>query len=235
MLYEEEDCLEMKDENSDGEMVAVDCEEEYAVDEEVSSQAEMDEGQCYEAIELTDSEIEYDNLLNSSSGSAQRSDEIKYEKKKPLMILTAKFLKAREALKSKPSGSCDDARQVDYMEATLIIPDSSEALIFICSDSHCKAEFASEAEMKFHMLDHKFESGPQKCDFCAMVFRTRYYFEKHMNEKHSTDMTDSQFVCQICGKSLKTKVQWRSHLRNHDQTLKYKCKVEGCTKAFRVK
>lgn len=232
-MYDEEDFLEMNDENSDCEMVTVDCEEEYVVDEEVSSPAKMDEGQSYEGIELTDSEIEYEEQLNSSAGSAQRSDEIRYEKKEPL-VLTANILKAREALKNKPSKSCDDPRLVDYIEATVIEQDSAETLIYICSDSHCKAEFASETEIKFHMLDHKFESGPKKCDFCAMVFKTRYYYEKHIESVH-TATTDPQFICQICGKSLKSKVQWRSHLRNHDQTLKYKCQVEGCTKAFRVK
>lgn len=231
MLYEVQDFLEMNDDNSDCEMV--DCEEEYAVDEEVSSQAEMDETQSYDGIELTDSEIEYQ--LNSSAGSAQRLDEIKYEKKEPKAILTAAFLRAREALKNEPSESRDGSRPVDYIEATLITSDSTEALIYICSDSHCKAEFTNEAEMKFHMLDHKFESGPQKCDFCSLVFKTKHFYERHIENLHSTAMADSQFVCQICGKSLKTKVQWRSHSRNHDQTLKYKCQVEGCMKAFRVK
>lgn len=85
--------------------------------------------------------------------------------------------------------------------------------------------------MKLHLLDHKFDLRRQKCPHCSHTFKSRYFYEKHIETSHNQPV----HICQICGKILDSKIQLRSHLRNHDQTLRYKCTFEGCQKAFRVK
>lgn len=167
-------------------------------------------------------------LAKQLQTSAPRFDEVKYEKVTPTLVLTPNFLMARDALRKLPSKSPKDSKLATYVAATLIC-NTEEKTVFICND--CKAEFSTEDEMKLHLVDHKFESGSQQCEYCPFVFKTRHFYDKHVERVHN----ESQFICQICGKIMETRIQWRSHLRNHDQTLKYKCPVNGCEKAFRVK
>lgn len=159
-----------------------------------------------------------------------RLEEIKYEKVKPVLVLTSNFLKARETLRLQPSVEGED--NVDY-STCVIIGEEVEKNIFICNNSKCEnVELTSQEEMKLHLLDHKFDSGPQKCNQCPLIFKTRHFYEKHVESCHSEPLNQ---ICQICGKICQSRIQLRSHLRNHDQTLKYKCNFGGCSKAFRVK
>lgn len=207
---------------------------------EIMSDAEtenMDEGEeifdvhAHENFEIfeAESEEEIDCLSFSSKPKPRlvpRLEDVKYEKQTPTLVLTPNFLKAREALKSLPKG---DLELTDYISATLET-ETGDRVVFICSNSKCKAEFTSEEEMKLHMIDHKFDSK-QQCEYCPMTFKTRHFYEKHIDSIHN----DSQHVCQVCGKVFHTQRQYTSHLRNHDQTRKYQCNIEGCEKAFRVK
>ena len=70
-----------------------------------------------------------------------------------------------------------------------------------------------------------------KTSNCSMVFKTKHFYDKHVDLVHR----NYQFMCSQCGKIFETKIQLRSHFRNHDQTLKFKCTFKDCDKAFRVK
>lgn len=163
-----------------------------------------------------------------------RLEEVKFEEIKPHLILTPNFLKARDALKRLPSEAYKDSKANSFLTATIVSNDNKK-LVYICSDSKCKEIFSSEDEWKLHLNDHaKFYPTPVQCEDCAITFKSQQSYEKHCNSVHNGPQCTA-FVCQVCGKELQTRVQWRSHLRNHDQSLKYKCNYEGCKKAFRVK
>lgn len=167
----------------------------------------------------------------NSKFKVPRQEEVKYEDVNPQLVLTPNFLKAREALKNLPNETYEASKAADFVEAT-VIENDEEKRVFICSDSKCKAFFSSKDEVRLHLNDHvRFDPSPIQCDLCSLTFDSRHSHDKHMNNFHE----GSQFICQVCGKALKSRVQWRSHLRNHDQTLKHKCNFEGCNKAFRVK
>lgn len=163
-------------------------------------------------------DIEYEELEEVSL--VTRDEEIKYEDVNPTLVLTPNFLKARETIKQSESNESDE---------TLVTTNNGLSTIYMCSS--CNVEFSSEAEAKLHLLDHKFDSKGKKCNHCSMIFKSRHFYEKHIESVHK----NIQFVCQVCGKILASRIQWRSHLRNHDKTLKYRCTFEDCTKAFRCK
>lgn len=138
-----------------------------------------------------------------------RNEEVKFEKVTPKLVLTADYLIAKEALRS---GNAND------------VPSSGSLKC-----SKCSSSFSSEAELKMHINDHVLDAE-QKCSKCKASFKLSTNYNKHVA---SCQMI--QFICQHCGIKLKTRIQWRSHLRNHDKRLKYKCPYEGCEKIFRVK
>lgn len=183
-----------------------------------------------DAIE-SDTDLDTTILSAEEVATTPRFEEIKYEKKTPTLILTANYLKVREALKRLPAQQArKDSDITDYTTVTLI-EDSVEKNVYVCNNPDCKVEFESEEEMKCHVLDHYSDGSLQKCEWCPKVFKSRHFYEKHVDEVHN----GSQLVCQVCGKILDTKIKLRSHIRNHDQTLKFKCTFKDCTKAFRVK
>lgn len=165
--------------------------------------------------------------LPKAKQNAPRLEEVRYEKVEPSLVLTPKFLQARENLRQNHD---EDAEPSDYVVATLVSNDY-EKIVFICSNLNCKAEFQSESEMKLHLADHKVKPGALKCEQCDTVFKSRHYYEKHMDTAHSVD----EHICQICGVTMESRVKWRSHMRNHNKTLRFHCTYEGCEKAFRVK
>lgn len=148
-----------------------------------------------------------------------------------MLILTPDFLKAREALKTQQNCANENPEYPEYVAATLISGSEEKVVVYFCPYTDCKVQFQSEEEMNLHKVDHKFEAGSLRCDQCPMVFKARHNYEKHVKGAHG----ELQYVCQFCGKAFDTRVQWRSHLRNHDQTQKFKCPHDGCSKAFRVK
>lgn len=198
--------------------------EEYEIDEETEAlQDDSDDSQTEQYILIEDGE--------TSKIRVPRSEEIKYEKIKPQLVLTPDFLKARDALKTHSADSKENEESAEYLAATMI-SNSEEKVVFICSDGKCKAVFASEDEMKLHLDDHnRIETKLIQCEQCRMSFKKRVFYEKHLDNVHN----GMHFICQICGKTMESRIKYRSHIRNHDQTLKYKCKFEGCDKAFRVK
>lgn len=224
LMETEEEIAEVKESE-----ILVESENEVIANETIL-QSEIEEDSTYEEIVVQESEDEV-SCAGKSSQKVERLEEVKYEELKPQLVLTPNFLKAREALKKLSSQAHAESTATDYVTATLI-SNSNEKLVFICNDSKCKAVFSSEDEVKLHLGDHrKFESEPLQCEFCPQLFKTRHFYDKHVESVHN----GSQFICQVCGRTLETRIQWRSHLRNHDNTLKYKCSIEGCPKAFRVK
>lgn len=174
----------------------------------------------------SDVEVNCHSLTSKLNPSVPRLEDVKYDKVTPTLVLTPNFLKAREALKTLPK---DSKELSDYFSVT-VESDSVERVVFVCSNSKCKFEFSSEEEMKLHLVDHKFVTD-KKCEYCPMRFKTRHFYEKHLDSVHN----DPQFICQVCGKVFNTQRQYTSHLRNHDHTKKFQCNIEGCDKAFRVK
>lgn len=186
------------------------------------------------ALESTHDELEsgenlekesfQESLSLSNSGAAQRNEDIIFHKTPPTLILTPNYLKAREALRNLPKQ--DPSQTLDY---TVVMSDSGDNVVYVCTDSNCNAQFDTEEEMKCHMFDHN--NGIHQCESCMLLFKTWYFYDKHVKECHS----NKSWICQVCGKIFKTKMQLRSHVRNHDKTLRYKCTFQGCEKAFRVK
>lgn len=207
-------------------MESENCEEEQTSEEVIVEETVREEdfidNETYNEVEEMESEDESDFL------QTPQREELKYEKAKPFLVLTPNYLKAKDALKLLPSE--DREEKPDY-STCVMIGDDVEKSYFICNNTKCSAELTSQEEMKLHMLDHKFDFGPQKCSQCPQMFKTRHFYEKHVESYHGEPI----HICQICGKILESRIQLRSHLRNHDQTLKYKCNFAGCSKAFRVK
>ncbi|CRL04848.1 CLUMA_CG017901, isoform A [Clunio marinus] len=86
-------------------------------------------------------------------------------------------------------------------------------------------------EPKLILTPSQIATGMIKCEQCKMIFKKKHFYNKHLEKVHN----NPSFICETCGKISHSRLQWRSHLRNHDQTLKYACNYEGCEKAFRVK
>lgn len=200
----------------------------------IESSDELEECQVSEDIEcLEESDDEACNrqsfeIINEDKRlKVPRLDEVRFAEVKPQLILTPNYLKARDALKK-----LSNKNQVGTTTTAEVVSNEGEKAVFICSDSTCKAQFSTEDEMRLHLDDHaKLNQTPVQCDQCSTTLKSQHFYEKHMRSVHN----GSEFMCQVCGKILQNRVQWRSHLRNHDQTLKYKCSFEGCHRAFRVK
>jgi len=55
------------------------------------------------------------------------------------------------------------------------------------------------------------------CHLCSSVCRDLNESVIHMKENHCDDSKDSQFICVLCSKSLFTKSQLKTHLKNHQR------------------
>lgn len=223
----------------------VDCIEELYEDTE-NDDIEIETDVEMEAIAGESTEdYENDEGEEAAQTGVPRSRDIEYREQQPKLVLTPNFLKAREVIKQNTHQ--ESTAPLECLPATLII-NHSEKSVFVCS--RCNIEFSSEEEAKLHINDHKFNAAGQACNFCNMIFKTRHNYEKHLESVHN----NTKFVCQVCGKVFDSKIQHRSHQRNHDQTLRlvvkclmlnqnsylklifrYPCPFDKCTKAFRVK
>lgn len=184
--------------------------EDDCIEELFEENTEDDDDFEMETVAGSTKDLDTGNIEDYSEAAAIRSEDIEYCDQQPKLVLTPNFLKAREAIKQNQLQS---SVTLKYMPVTLIT-NNSEKAVFICGT--CNIEFSSEAEAKLHMSDHKLDAGGRQCDFCHLSFKTLRNYEKHVETAHS----NMKFVCQVCGKTFDSKIQHRSHLRNHDQTLR---------------
>jgi len=145
-------------------------------------------------------------------------EELKFEKQKPHLILTPKFLFAREIIKNPEHVTSE-------LESPLI--DVNDKVNFKCTE--CQISFLTDGELKLHLKDHNLITKSDfKCTACSISLKNKYAHENHMSEYHN-----QQFICQTCGNMYDSRRNLRSHLRSHNLIKKYKCTNEGCDKSFR--
>uniref|UniRef100_A0A336N0Y8 CSON004154 protein n=1 Tax=Culicoides sonorensis TaxID=179676 RepID=A0A336N0Y8_CULSO len=119
----------------------------------------------------------------------------------------------------------------------------------------CGSNFKSLTYLKIHQATHT-DVRNFKCDLCDKSFKTA----RTMKDHKKTHFDTQPFDCHICGKSMKSKMSLNFHIKTHmtpgpqcdhcgktfrdkyvlrdhiatrhELERKFKCKFEGCTKAY---
>ena len=65
---------------------------------------------------------------------------------------------------------------------------------------------------------------------CKSLFRSKKALNDHIMENHSEY---DVFECELCHKSLSTKLGLKEHMNIHTGNRPYKCPFEGCSQTFR--
>ncbi|KER29715.1 hypothetical protein T265_03732 [Opisthorchis viverrini] len=110
----------------------------------------------------------------------------------------------------------------------------------------CSKVFRHASQLRQHLETHS-DSRSYKCDFCATFFRSLRSQRGHLVGKHfdrlaagerTGDMTDSRFLnwkvylCQYCGKILRTQAALDAHAGVHTGERPYACEV--CKNTFKT-
>lgn len=165
--------------------------------------------------DITEELIQGDDKLKSTVVCREK---LKFEKSKPQLILTPKFLFAREIIKNPEQISSE-------LESPLI--DINDKVNFKCLE--CNISFLTDGELKLHIKDHNLISKTDfHCTPCSISLKNKHAYENHMSENHN-----QKFICQTCGNIYNSRRNLRSHLRSHNLIKKYKCTNDGCDKSFR--
>ena len=175
-----------------------------------------------ELLSKTENFMNEDDLINEKlipeedklESTVVCREELKFEKSKPQLILTPKFLFAREIIKN-----------TEHLTSHLI--DANDKINYKCTE--CHISFLTDGELKLHIKDHNLIcKNDFNCKLCSMNLRNKHAYENHMSENHN-----QKFICQTCGNMYDSRRNLRSHLRSHNLIKKYKCTNEGCDKSFR--
>lgn len=92
----------------------------------------------------------------------------------------------------------------------------------ICGKS-CSGKSGLIAHMKYN---HKTVNEVIKCLKCSKEFKTKRMLNRHTNAAHKPKVPA---VCEICGKTLKSKEQLKSHLLIHSSERQFKCDICDAT------
>lgn len=97
----------------------------------------------------------------------------------------------------------------------------------------CKAPFKTKRKIQYHM---KWKHGPSadkfQCDRCGLEFFAQWILNMHQNRAH---LNVHKYVCSFCGKTFKTRDQFKSHMNLHTGDKTFKCTHDGCDKTFRTR
>ena len=99
---------------------------------------------------------------------------------------------------------------------------------FVCSQ--CPKQFKSRFAFKSHL---KYHEGIYdiKCLQCDKTFVSSAFLNGHMLYKHNNG---DSYPCDKCEKIFKVKGQLTRHMPIHTGETPFKCREEGCGKAFRI-
>ncbi|XP_076346491.1 uncharacterized protein LOC143244895 [Tachypleus tridentatus] len=93
----------------------------------------------------------------------------------------------------------------------------------------CQKKFVNKYNLLAHLPHHN-ELRPHKCEHCAVCFKYKHSYEKHLEVVHS-DKKEHQ--CSVCGKLFKTKAYLNAHETNvHHSGAKEVCRI--CNKNFKT-
>ncbi|XP_013789347.1 gastrula zinc finger protein XlCGF57.1-like [Limulus polyphemus] len=93
----------------------------------------------------------------------------------------------------------------------------------------CQKKFVNKYNLLAHLPHHN-ELRPYKCEHCAVCFKYKHSYEKHLEVVHS-DKKEHQ--CSVCGKLFKTKAYLNAHETNvHHSGAKEVCRI--CNKNFKT-
>lgn len=97
---------------------------------------------------------------------------------------------------------------------------------------HCHVEIRGRPLLYRHMkLNHDPYYKRPDCEYCGKTFLDIQKLQQHKKAVH----LDERFICNWCGKSLKSEYNLKTHLYLHTGETPYKCSFDGCSKAFRSK
>ncbi|XP_015834122.2 zinc finger protein ZFP2 isoform X8 [Tribolium castaneum] len=93
----------------------------------------------------------------------------------------------------------------------------------------CGKAFMVYRNFKLHLQEHDPVRVESKfsCPNCPKCFTKETCLKKHVKTMHSGE---GKFVCDVCGKRMRTRYNWISHMKVHSGQKDYVCEV--CGKAF---
>ena len=101
------------------------------------------------------------------------------------------------------------------------------AVLFQCDQ--CPVSFKAHKSLEGHVLEKHKGQLNFSCDMCHRQFAIKTNLLRHSKNMH---VKKEKIVCIECGKSLKDRVVFNLHMRGHLNPRTFRCKWEGCTKAF---
>ncbi|CDQ92841.1 unnamed protein product, partial [Oncorhynchus mykiss] len=89
----------------------------------------------------------------------------------------------------------------------------------------CGESFGTEVELQCHITTH---SKKYNCRFCSKAFHAIVLLEKHLREKHCSDMIKGTHKCNVCQRTFFSEAGLREHMQTHLGPVKhYMCPICG--------
>ncbi|GFR29709.1 zinc finger X-linked protein ZXDB [Trichonephila clavata] len=141
----------------------------------------------------------------------------------------------------KSNDYVEDEEAVSFIPSTfvelvsdvpVIVNKSRKGKTWVCPIESCSQILDKECKLRVHMISHKSDSRPFKCDFegCDWAFTTPYRLRRHAE----THLGSKDFICDFegCNRKFTTVYNLKTHKKRHRWPNSLACPSKDCKLIF---
>lgn len=112
---------------------------------------------------------------------------------------------------------CSTAKELN--QHLIEMKDDHADILLHCKAPGCRKFFVTDKELKTHA---RIKHLKAKCEYCQKDVR-KYYMKRHIRSVHAHEF---ETVCDLCGKTLKTKSAYKVHYdTEHKEQIRVQCET----------